>query len=138
MQLDEELEQRLLLGWQRSGAADGAGQIMAALRGGTFEIQRADDTALARFTIAGGKISPDGDWTIDFAAADVTATGSGRAEKAVMRDASGKVRISGLTVGMPPGSYDAMIDNTHIPIGCVVSMAATVLSFPMPRHRAGT
>jgi hypothetical protein len=133
IELDDQLEAALRFGHDRGGAGDGAGQVASALRGGCFEILRGDNHKLASFTIAADEVTPAGEIRFTFAEAGVMSPAGGRAERAQFRDSSGEIRITGLTVGMKPGDFELLFDNTWIPKGTLIEAPSeAVLCFPAP------
>jgi hypothetical protein len=86
--------------------------VRRMVAGGTLEFCTADGSVLCAFRLTDAAGSVNGDtWTLQIAG-DCTATRTGRAGMARIKDASGTARISGLKIGM--GSGDISISNTQI------------------------
>jgi hypothetical protein len=99
---------------------------------GTLEIQTSADAVLATFdlTTAGGSVS-GAIWTVGFDASTVTASGSGTAAKAVIKNSGGNAHLTGLTVGT--SGSDIILDNTSINSGQSVTLSsATITHAPDP------
>ena len=88
---------------------------------GTLEILTSADAVLASIGLstAGGTVT-GGVWTLTFDGA-ATATAAGTAAKARIKNASGTVVVSDLTVSATGGSGDVKLDNTSIASGQSVS-----------------
>jgi hypothetical protein len=95
---------------------------------GTLLIQTAADATLATFTLTnpGGTIAGAGVWTLAFAAGTVSASGTGVAAKAVIRNSGGTARITGLTVGT--SGTDIILDNTSINSGQNVTLTSATIT----------
>lgn len=93
---------------------------------GTLEILTAADALLATFGLSasGGSISTD-TWTLAFDASTVTASGTGTASKAQIKDSLGNAHLTGLTVGT--GSEDIVLDNTSINSGQDVTLSSATI-----------
>ncbi len=91
---------------------------------GTLEIRDSGNVVLATFGLSasGGTIA-SGVWTLTFDATTVSAGAAGTANNAVIKNSTGTVRISGLTVGT--SGTDITIDNTSIANGQQVQITGT-------------
>jgi hypothetical protein len=99
---------------------------------GTLEIRTSADAVLATFdlTTAGGTVS-GAVWTVAFDASTVTATGTGTAAKAVIKNSGGDAHLTGLTVGT--SASDIVLDNTSINSSQSVTLSsATITHAPDP------
>ena len=103
-----------------------------AVANGTLELQSSANTVLAIFSLSadGGTISND-TWTLVFDADTVngeTAAGAGTtATKARIKDSSGNVRISGLTVGATGSGADLQMINASISSGQSVTISSATI-----------
>lgn len=86
------------------------------MAGGTLEILTSTNTVLATFTLSasGGTIANDV-WTLTFVANTVTASATGTAAAARIRNSSNADMITGLTVGTT--GTDITLDNLSIAAG---------------------
>lgn len=91
---------------------------------GSLEILTSADAVLASIGLstAGGTVT-GGVWTLTFDGA-ATATAAGTAAKARIKNASGTVVVSDLTVSATGGSGDVKLDNTSIASGQSVSVSS--------------
>ena len=98
-----------------------------AVADGSLEITTSGDAVLVTFGLSagGGTISTD-TWTLTFDATTVAATGAGTAAKARIKNSSGTVRISALTVGT--SGADVIVDNTSIAVGQNVQITAATIT----------
>ena len=94
---------------------------------GSLVIMTAANAVLATFalTTTGGTVSGDV-WTLAFGSTTVTATGTGTAAKAELRNNGGTAKVQGLTVGT--SGADVIIDNTSIANGQQVQVTAAALT----------
>lgn len=94
---------------------------------GTLEILTAADAVLATFGLdaAGGTIA-GAVWTLVFDASSVTASGTGTAAKAQIKNSGGTVGISGLTVGT--SGSDINLNNTSINSGQTVTLSSATIT----------
>ena len=95
---------------------------------GTLEILTSADAVLASIGLstAGGTVT-GGVWTLTFDGS-ATATAAGTAAKARIKNASGTVVVSDLTVSATGGSGDVKLDNTSIASGQTVSPGSFTLT----------
>lgn len=91
---------------------------------GSLEILTSADAVLASIGLstAGGTVT-GGVWTLTFDSA-ATATAAGTAAKARIKNASGTVVVSDLTVSATGGSGDVKLDNTSIASGQTISVSS--------------
>lgn len=106
--------------------------VMTAIRdrcaNGTLEIGTSGMAGvLATFGLSatGGTVTSAA-WTLDFDASPVTASGTGAAAAAQIKDSGGTVRISGLTVGT--SGTDIVLDSTSITSGQDVDLTAASIT----------
>lgn len=94
---------------------------------GTLEILTAADAVLATFGLdaAGGTIA-GAVWTLVFDASSVTASGTGTAAKAQIKNSGGTIGISGLTVGT--SGSDINLNNTSINSGQTVTLSSATIT----------
>jgi len=94
---------------------------------GTLEIMTSADAVLATFGLSasGGTISGDV-WTLVFDASTVTASGTGTAAKAQIKDSGGTAEITGLTVGT--SGSDINLNNTSIASGQDVELSSATIT----------
>jgi hypothetical protein len=94
---------------------------------GTLEIQAANGTVLATFTLTatGGTIS-GAVWTLAFAASTVSGGASGNASQAVIKTSGGVADITGLTVGTT--GTDIVLDNVSISAGQNVTLSSATIT----------
>lgn len=106
--------------------------VMTAIRNvvpsGTLEIGTAGmGSVLATFTLSAlGGSTASQVWTLDFAASPVTASATGVAAAAQIKNSGGTVRISGLTVGT--SGTDIVLDSTSITSGQDVDLTAATIT----------
>ena len=95
---------------------------------GTLEILTSADAVLASIGLstAGGTVA-GGVWTLAFDG-PATASGTGTATKARIKNSSGAVVGSGLTVSATGGSGDVRLDNTSIASGQSVSVSSFTIT----------
>ena len=96
--------------------------------GGTLEIGTSGMAAvLATFTLTagGGTISNDV-WTLAFSAASVTASASGTAAAARIKNSGGTANLTGLTVGT--SGSDINLDSTSISSGQTVTLSSATIA----------
>lgn len=93
---------------------------------GTLEIMTAADVVLVAFSLAvnGGSVSDDV-WNLAFQAATVSATGTGTAANAQIKNSSGAAHLTGLTVGL--SGADINLDNTSIASGQSVTLTTATI-----------
>lgn len=97
------------------------------LANGTLEIGTSGmSTVLATFGLSasGGTISTD-TWTLVFDASTVSASATGTAAAARIKDSGGTAEITGLTVGT--SGTDIVLDNTSITSGQDVSLTSATI-----------
>lgn len=94
---------------------------------GTLEILTAADVVLATFGLdaAGGTIS-GAVWALVFDASSVTASGTGTAAKAQIKNSGGTAGITGLTVGT--SGSDINLNNTSINSGQTVALLSATIT----------
>lgn len=100
---------------------------------GTLELLSAANQVLAIFTLSASAGTILGDvWTLTFFATLVNgevAAGDGTtATKARIKDGSGTVAISGLTVGLPASAADIRLINVSISQGQAVEVTASTIT----------
>lgn len=97
---------------------------------GTLEIRTAADAVLATFGLSasGGTITgaSTNEWTLAFDNGTVTATGTGTAAKAVIKNSGSTIGIDGLTVGT--SGTDIILDNTSINSGQNVTLSSAKIT----------
>lgn len=95
---------------------------------GTLEILTSADAVLASIGLstAGGTVT-GGVWTLTFDGS-ATASAAGTAAKARIKNASGTVVVSDLTVSAIGGSGDVKLDNTSIATGQTVSVGSLTIT----------
>lgn len=101
--------------------------IRDACADGTLELLTSADAALvaAGLSASGGTVT-SGVWTLAFDG-PATATAAGTAVKARIKNASGTVVVSGLTVGMT-NAFEVRPDNTSIAAGQTVTFGTVTLA----------
>jgi hypothetical protein len=94
---------------------------------GTLEILTAADAVLATFGLSadGGSIAGSV-WTLAFDASPVSASGTGTAAKAQIKNSGGTARITGLTVGT--SGSDINLDSTSITTGQNVGLTSATIT----------
>jgi len=94
---------------------------------GTLEILTAADAVLATFGLdaAGGTIA-GAVWTLVFDASSVTASGTGTAAKAQIKNSGGTAGITGLTVGT--SGSDINLNNLSISTGQTVTLSSATIT----------
>lgn len=94
---------------------------------GTLEIQTSADAVLATFalTAAGGTIDTD-TWTLAFDASTVTASATGTAAKAVIKNSAAAAHLTGLTVGIT-SSFDINLDSVSFTSGQDVTLSSATI-----------
>lgn len=113
---------------------DAKEDVMTALRDlvadGSLEIGTSGmGTVLATFGLSasGGSVSGP-DWTLAFDSDTVVSTATGTAASARIKDSSGTVQITGLTVAT--SGADIIVNQTDIAIGQYVTVSYAMLSHP--------
>jgi hypothetical protein len=94
---------------------------------GTLEIQNSSNTVLATFGLSGtgGSISTT-TWTLAFDASTVTASATGTASKAQIKNSGGTANLTGLTVGT--SGSDINLDNVSINSGQNVTLSSGTIT----------
>jgi hypothetical protein len=94
---------------------------------GTLEILTAADAVLATFGLdaAGGTVA-GAVWTLVFDASTVTASGTGTAAKAQIKNSGGTAGVTGLTVGT--SGSDINLNSTSITSGQDVSLTSATIT----------
>lgn len=94
---------------------------------GTLEILTAADAVLATFGLnaSGGNIA-GAVWTLVFDASTVTATGTGTAAKAQIKNSGGTAGITGLTVGL--SASDIILDSVVITSGQNITLSSATIT----------
>lgn len=94
---------------------------------GTLEIQTSGDAVLATFslTVGGGTVTGAA-WTLAFDSATVTATGTGTAAKAVIKNSAANAHLTGLTVGV--AASDIVMDSVSVTSGQTIELSSAVVT----------
>ena len=102
--------------------------VCAEVAGGKLELGTSGmRQVLAAFDLSGSGGSVRGKtWEIEFAASEVLADNEGKASSAQIKDAAGRVRISGLTVS--PSSGDIVLDDVLIRQGHRVTLTSASIT----------
>jgi hypothetical protein len=94
---------------------------------GTLEILTSGDAVLATFGLDATAGSVTGAvWTLGFDASTVTASGTGTAAKAQIKNSGGSAHLTGLTVGT--SGSDINLDNTSIASGQDVTLSSATIT----------